>query len=360
MKNKKIGNVIMFIIFIIIGAGGGFLLATYINEHDLSFLELLYAFVWLAIGYLIGIVVHESGHLVTGRKSGYEFVSFRVGSITWIKENGKLKQKKFNIQGTGGQCIMMPPDIENPEDVPFVLYFLGGGLFNLISAAIFIPIGILIPNFYASMPAFMFGAASFIQGLINLIPLNLTVPNDGYQIVIFSRSKEERILFYKHLRINGLLYQGYTPAEMPEKMFDFGENSRGLSELIHASLYIDKKDFKTAEALVKSAIESGKLLSIYEYEAKTELLFCKIMNSAPENEINELYDKSLKEYIRASGKTQIAKHRIMYAYYLLFANDKEAAQKEYETALAMKETYPSAGEIKSELSVIEYVKNYYL
>lgn len=143
-------------------------------------------------------------------------------------------------------------------------------------------------------------------------------------------------------------------------MFEFDENRRGLSELLRASLCIDKKDFKTAEALVKSAIESGKLLSIYEYEAKTELLFCKIMNSAPENEINELYDKSLKEYIRASGKTQIAKHRIMYAYYLLFANDKKAAQKEYETALAMKETYPSAGEIKSELSVIEYVKNYYL
>ena len=360
MKNKKIGNVIMFIIYIIIGAGGGFLLATYINKHDLSFLELLYAFVWLAIGYLIGIVAHESGHLVTGLKSGYEFVSFRIGSITWIKENGKLKQKKFNIQGTGGQCIMMPPDIENPEDVPFVLYFLGGGLFNLISAAIFIPVGILMPNFYASMPAFMFGAASLIQGLINLIPLNLTVPNDGYQILIFCRKKEERTLFYKQLRINGLLYQGYAPSEIPEKMFEFGENRRGLSELLRASLCIDKKDFKTAEALVKSAIESGKLLSIYEYEAKTELLFCKIMNSAPENEINELYDKSLKEYIRASGKTQIAKHRIMYAYYLLFANDKEAAQKEYETALAMKETYPSAGEIKSELSVIEYVKNYYL
>lgn len=356
MKNKKLGNAIMFVIFLIIGAGGGFLLASYINEHDYSFLQLLYAFVWLAIGYLIGIVIHESGHLVMGRKSGYEFVSFRVGSMTWIKENGQLKRKKFNIQGTGGQCIMMPPDIDKPEDVPFVLYFLGGGLFNLITAAIFIPIGVLIPNFYVSMPAFMLGAASLIQGLINLIPLNLTVPNDGYQIVIFSRDKDERILFYKQLRMNGLLYQGYAPSEIPEKMFDFGENSRGLSELIQASRYIDKKDFKTGETLVKSAIDSGKMLSIYEYEAKTELLFCKIMNGAPEAEINELYDKTLKEYISASGKTQIAKRRIMYAYYLLFAKEPEAAQKEYDAAMAMKETYPSAGELKSELSLIEYIK----
>ena len=215
----------------------------------------------------------------------------------------------------------------------------------------------MIPDFYVSMPAFMFGAASLMQGLINLIPLNLAVPNDGYQILIFIRKKEERILFYKQLRINGLLYRGYAPSEIPEKMFDFSENSRGLSELIRASLYIDRKDFRTAEKLIISSVESGKLLSIYEYEAKSELLFCRVMNRASDVEINELYDKTLKDYIIVSGKTQIAKHRIMYAYYLIFAKDTEAAQKEYDTAMAMKETYPGAGEIRSELSLIEYIKS---
>lgn len=352
----KIKNVIMFFILLLIWGGFGFWLASYINKHNYSFIQLLYTFVWLMIGYLISIVIHESGHLVTGKKSGYEFVSFRVGSITWIKEDGKLKRKKFNIAGTAGRCIMMPSNIDKPEDVPFVLYFLGGGLFNLITAARFIPFGILITNFYVSVPAFMLGAVSLIQGLINLIPLNFTVTNDGYQIVIFLHKKEERIMFYKQLRINGLLYSGYTPPEIPEEMFDFSENSRGLSELLLAALYIDKKDFKKAEMLVTSAIESGKLLNIYEYEARSELLFCKIMNNAPETEINELFDKALKEYVQTSGKTQISKRRIMYAYYLMFSKNNEAAHDEYNAAMVMKETYPSAGELKSELSLIEYIK----
>ena len=357
MKKMKFGQIIMFLIWLAIGAAGGYLLASYINEHDYSFLQLLYSFVWLMVGYFIGIIIHESGHLVAGLKSKYEFVSFRIGSMTWIKEDGKLKKKKFNIAGTGGQCVMMPPDSNRPEDVPFVLYNLGGGLFNLITAAIFIPLGILIPNFYFSMPLFMLGAASVVQGVINLIPLNLQVPNDGYNIVNLSRKKAERVLLYKQLRINGLLYKGLPPSEIPEKMFDFGEESHGLGELLKASLYIDKKDFNTAQKLVVSAIDSGKLLSIYEYEAKSELLFCKIMNGASENELNELYDKTLKKYITDSAKTQIAKRRILYAYNFLYKKDNAAAQREYEAAMAMKETYPSAGELKSELSIIEYIKN---
>ena len=161
----------MFIIIMMIGVAFGLLTAYFIIEKDYSFPELLYAFVLLVISYLICTVIHESGHLVMGLRSGYGFVSFRIGSLTWIKENGKLVRKKFSIAGTGGQCVMMPPDSENPEDVPFALYLSGGGLFNLILAAVFIPVGIIIPSFYASMPFLMLGVASLILGAMNLIPI---------------------------------------------------------------------------------------------------------------------------------------------------------------------------------------------
>lgn len=353
MKKIKYGQIIVYAI----SAIGGYLIASYIIEHSYSFWQLLYAFLWFLVDYYIGIIIHESGHLIMGLKSGYEFVSFRIGSMTWIKEDGKLKKKKFNIAGTGGQCIMIPPDSAKPEDIPFFLFLLGGGLFNFITAAIFIPLGILIPNFYFSMPLFMLGAASVIQGIVNLIPLNLQVPNDGYNIVNLSRKKTERVFLYRQLRLNGLLYKGFIPSEIPKEMFDYGEESHGLGELLKASFYMDKKDFNTAQKLVTSAIDSGDLLSIYEHEAKSELLFCKIMNGASENEINELYNKTLKKYITSSAKTQISKRRILYAYNILFKKDNAAAQKEYEAAMAMKNTYPSAGELKSELSIIEYIKN---
>ena len=105
----KMKKLLMNIIMTLLGAFAGFLIAIYINKHDYSFLQLVYAFVCLIAGYMAGIIIHESGHLVTGLRSGYEFISFRIGSITFIKENGKLSRKKFNIAGTGGQCLMMPP-----------------------------------------------------------------------------------------------------------------------------------------------------------------------------------------------------------------------------------------------------------
>ncbi|MCR4999151.1 MAG: M50 family metallopeptidase [Lachnospiraceae bacterium] len=353
--NKKLKTGLLYAALTIIGAIGGGILGKYIMQNEHSIMELIYALVWLFVANLVGVVVHESGHLVCGRKTGYEFVSFRIGSMTWIRENGKLVRKKFSIHGTAGQCILMPPEVEHPEDMPFALYFLGGGLFNLISAAIFLPIGILIPNYYVSIPVVFFGGFSLLQGIINLVPLQLTVPNDGYQILNLCRHKEERVLIYKQLRFNGLLYQGLTPSEIPEELYDFGEDSRGLSELIQATRYLDCKDFQTAERLVASSIDSGKMISLHELEAKSELLFCKIMNGASESEINALYDKELKKYIAASAKTQIAKRRTMYAYDLMITKDMEAAGKEYDAAMAMKQTYPCAGELKSELALIEYV-----
>ena len=356
MKKNKTKQLIMNIIMMLMGALAGFLIAIYINKHDYSFLQLVYAFVCLIAGYMAGIIIHESGHLVTGLRSGYEFISFRIGSMTWVKENGKLSRKKFNIAGAGGQCLMMPPESDKPENVPFVLYFLGGGLFNLTTAAIFIPCGLVIPNLYLSMPFLMLGLASAFQCLINLIPLNLQLPNDGHNVVFYSKNKAERIVLYKQLRINGLLHKGYEPSDLPEELFDFGEDNHGLGDLLKASLYIDRKDFSAAQIMIEQALDSGKLVSLYEYEAKSELLFCKVVNGEPENEIEELYDKTLKNYISAASKTQISKRRIMYAYYLIYKKDKESAAKEYNAAMSMKDTYPIAGELKSELSVIDYIK----
>ena len=35
----------------------------------------------LVVSYFLHIIIHESGHLLFGLFSGYQFVSFRVGSL---------------------------------------------------------------------------------------------------------------------------------------------------------------------------------------------------------------------------------------------------------------------------------------
>ena len=89
----------------------------------------------MAVAYILAIVIHEFGHLCMGALCGYSFVSFRIGPIEIVNENGHVKVSFKRIPGVLGQCIMMPPDSKEPEKVPAVLYHLGGGLFNLITAS---------------------------------------------------------------------------------------------------------------------------------------------------------------------------------------------------------------------------------
>ena len=61
------------------------------------------------ISIYIHIIIHEGGHLLFGIISGYKFVSFRIASLTLVKED-KFKFKRYSIPGTAGQCLMDPPE----------------------------------------------------------------------------------------------------------------------------------------------------------------------------------------------------------------------------------------------------------
>ena len=99
--------------------------------------EIAGGLVALLIAAYLQIVLHEAGHLVCGLLSGYRFVSFRIMSITLIKDGeGKLRFKRFKLAGTGGQCLMTPPANVAPEHLPTALYNAGGVLSNLLWATL--------------------------------------------------------------------------------------------------------------------------------------------------------------------------------------------------------------------------------
>ncbi len=35
------------------------------------------------------IILHEFGHMIAGWLSGYQFTSFRVGSLMWVRQGGR-------------------------------------------------------------------------------------------------------------------------------------------------------------------------------------------------------------------------------------------------------------------------------
>ena len=85
----------------------------------------------MIIIFFLHITVHEAGHLGCGLLTGYRFCSYRIGSLMLIKTNGQFKLKQYALPGTGGQCLMAPPDMADGK-MPYMLYHLGGCLFNLL------------------------------------------------------------------------------------------------------------------------------------------------------------------------------------------------------------------------------------
>lgn len=141
-QKKNIEKIIIFILFTI----AGFLLGSRIaknldtvDDKGAYLLKISVVFLSLYVSLLLTTIIHEAGHLVMGLATGYKYLSFRIGSIVLQKTEQGLKFKKYSIAGTGGQCLMIPPEVKNPEDVPYFWYNFGGGLFNLLTAVLWFP-----------------------------------------------------------------------------------------------------------------------------------------------------------------------------------------------------------------------------
>ena len=140
-KNKgKLKRLIPTMGFMLLGGICGMLMVLYgglfdYESSEISLSSFAVMFVAMYIAMYIQIAVHEAGHLIFGLASGYEFCSYRLGKLMWVKQNGKLSFKRYSLSGTGGQCLMSPPEIKEGK-MPVILYNLGGSIMNLFTSAL--------------------------------------------------------------------------------------------------------------------------------------------------------------------------------------------------------------------------------
>ena len=140
-KKAQTGDIVAKIIMLLTGAACGIFIIFSMNifstlaKSPAAFL-LVFAEAMLVmyIASYLQTIFHESGHLIFGLLTGYKFISFRIGHFMFIREKGRLKVKLYNVVGTAGQCLMMPPQWS--ENIPYRLYNLGGCIMNLVTAAI--------------------------------------------------------------------------------------------------------------------------------------------------------------------------------------------------------------------------------
>ena len=206
-KRQRGTRAFAIVLFMAAGAAGGYLIGRSMDASGTSG-DPLGTVAWLAavvvlltVSYLLQIVVHEAGHLALGLATGYRFRSFRVGSYMLVEQDGRLHLKRLSIQGTGGQCLMGPPDLVDGR-IPYRLYNLGGALANTLVALVAAALAFALPQRLATIFFAFLALVGVAFALTNGLPLTVGgVNNDGKNLRAAGESPDALRAFWVILKI---------------------------------------------------------------------------------------------------------------------------------------------------------------
>lgn len=360
-KTQKTGQVLIYalqIVMIIFAAIGTSVVIPPAQTISDGVVNILYLCIVDLVVIIIHIIIHEAGHMIFGLLTGYRFNSFRIFNIMLqLDDDGKLRFYKHGIAGTGGQCLMEPPDVE-PARLPYFWYNLGGIIANALVAAIFSPLCLLtqaggyIVAVFASFTAF---------GLFFAVTNGVPVPgstNDGRNLLELYRSDTAKLSVFIQLKSQILLKKGIGITEFPDEWFimpDDDELSNTMSTVLAVNCcerLMSEGKFREAHEAIDALLgKDAALYSIHEEELKANALFCELIGNMDSARISGYYDKSLQKTMKAmSGYPKFI--RTEYAYHLLFSKDEKKASKllyDFEDAA---KTFPFPSEIKIERQMI--------
>jgi len=311
----------------------------------------------ITIVALIGIIVHELGHLVFGLLTGYKFSSFRVGSFIWFKEDGKIR---FNISRSfvAGQCLMIPS--EKPENFKFVLYNLGGGLLNILFCAFLFIIFIVITmvtreNTFWHTLLITGILMNGILALVNLVPIK-SLTNDGANIREALKSKEAARGMHMMLYINNQTMEGKRYRDFDENLFKVEEGADLKNYMVAYLVILEAarlEDLGQHDAVVDfyNRLDINKMPPLYRAMVKADLLYYYTIYHPDFDQAKEIYkDKKLRNFLKMELPTFM---RISAAYEFFVMKDKEKGLKLLKKAKKNAQNLPNKGHRLIELEYIQ-------
>lgn len=315
--------------------------------------------IFFIISILILVIIHEAGHLVCGLLSGYKFVSFRIFSFTIIRSNGKLRIKRFAVAGTGGQCLLTPPDL--PLDkIPTGWYNFGGVLANIIAVLVVAPFFLIADNPFVGEAIVIFILAGVFLIIINGVPMKISgAGNDAYNMIALRKNMLSKRGLVDALRANALIQEGIRPKDMPDEWFVVPDNIDYRNQLevsipiMAASRLGDEMEYQ--KALVdfeRLYSRKDKIIGLYVKEIACELVFLRLICGNIEG-AKALLDPMLMKYIETYRKMMSSKERILCAIELKMNNDRDKALKIYQDLDERKNDYLLQGEVLSDLAIMQ-------
>ena len=361
-KKTAWGQYIGLGFFVLIGAACGFIMMAYMDAcmhagrtlgETLPEVALLIAGMYAAIA--AQLILHEAGHLAFGLMTGYRFCSFRVFSLIWVKIGGRIRLRRLSIAGTGGQCLMAPPEMKNGK-IPVTLYNFGGSIMNLLTGAAALAAFFAAPQGMGAALLLVTAAVGLGIALMNGIPLHMGVmDNDGMNVVTLRRDAEAMRSFWIQMKVNELQTQGVRLRDMPEAWFALPEK---MDDAMTAALGVlacnrlmDAHQFDAAAALMARMTRCTAMAGVHRAMMACDMEYIALITRG----------KAAQETARTAAQQKIMKQmkdfpsvlRIEYACALLKEGDRVGAERIRAQFEKLAGRYPYPGDVQSERELMD-------
>lgn len=366
-KRKPKTQWLLMLGYLLIGAACGVLIMTCLDRlyqdgasgRTLA-IHLILLILCMYGAMIIQIVIHEAGHLVFGLATGYHFNSFRIFNLMWLKENGKLRFRQMSVAGTGGQCIMSPPDLKDGK-MPVMLYNFGGSILNAITGLIFGGLALLCPAWSFGWVFLMFLVIIGIAyALMNGLPLSAgPVNNDGRNAVDLSGNPEAMRAFWIQMKANEMISKGVRLKDMPEEWFEMPADEAMKNAIIATvsvlacNRLMDEKQFEEADHLMADILSKDNgVIGLYRYLLTCDRMFIELIGKNRREILERMLTKEQKKIMKAMKRFPSVL-RTQYAYALLSDRDEEKAATILEQFGKTARTYPYPSEMQGEQELID-------
>ncbi|WP_400243883.1 hypothetical protein AB3U99_22070 [Niallia sp. JL1B1071] len=332
------------LVMVVIGAAFGGVLSLVILSGDVSVASVVIGVGCLIVFYVLHIILHEAGHLLFGKITGYSLVSFRIFSWMVVATENGLERKKLYAPGTLGQCLMAPPAYEEGK-YPFKLYLCGGVIINFLASAV---VG-LVAWMAGELPlaASVFILLGVFIGLTNIIPFSF---NDGMTLKMAWNRGSKQWQLFSQFYINAQTSNGVSYQELPDEFFALpaGDNGRDYFSqwtlCMQLARAMDRLDFEEAKRINDLLWErKEQLIALYRVEIAKERLFLLAVLEGNKEEIRSIY--ASKEVKRFLAMKQMSNKRIAAAYALYVDGDRDKAVGLCEEGVALEAYNPNATDV---------------
>lgn len=358
-------------IMLIGGGFCGYLMAWYMDAYHVAgeypgndLLHLGVMFLLICAAIYVQIILHEAGHLLFGLITGYRFSSFRVGSVMLVRQNGKWCLRKMKIAGTGGQCLMAPPDRIDGR-IPVLLYNFGGAIMNVVASVLFLCLWAVFDKDSAAAAFCLIAAAiGLVFAAMNGIPLHMgAVDNDGYNALSLSRDPKALGGFWLQLKVNDMQAKGMRLRDMPSEWFavpseeDMKNSMMAPVGVFAANRLMDEQRFEEADVCMEQLLNmKSAMAGVQRYLLLLDRLYCELIHENRSEVVDDIWDKNMKKFAR-SMKGFPSVIRTEYVLALLYDKDEKKAEQIRQRFEKEMKRYPYPGDAQMERELMEFAKN---